>query len=117
MKECKAKFAGERPKVHPHKHVNQKKNHQNRKKPNEEQTMEDRKKMTSTPEKIKAKGRVINLSEHLWAIEGPLKTHRTKGERMKKESAKQREHWVAKSTETFDDNPLEFKEEGSPANR
>ena len=78
--------------------------------------MEDRKKMISTPEKIKAKGRVINLSEHTWAIEGPLKTHRTKGELMKKQSAKQRDHRVAKSTETFDDTPLEFKEEGSPAN-
>ena len=74
-------------------------------------------KMTSTPEKIKANGRVINLSEHTWAIEGPLKTNRTKGELMKKQSAKQREHWVAKSTETVDDNPLEFKREGSPANR
>ena len=79
--------------------------------------MEDRKKMTSTPEKIKAKGRVINLSEHTWGIEGLLKTHRTKGQLMKKQSNKQREHRVAKSTETFDDNPLEFKGEGSPANR
>ena len=51
MKECKAKLAGERPKVHPQKHVNQKKKHQNPKKPNEEQTMEDRKKITSTPER------------------------------------------------------------------
>ena len=98
MKECKAKLAGERAKVHPQKHVNQNRKRQNPKKPNEEQTMED-------------------LSEHKWAIEGPLKTHRTKGELMKKQSAKQREHWVAKSTETFDDNPLEFKGEGSPANR
>ena len=72
--------------------------------------------MEDAREKIKANGRVMNLSEHTWAIEGPLKTHRTKDQLMKKQSAKQRDHRVAKSTETFDDNPLEFKEEGSPAN-
>ena len=117
MKERKAKLAGERPRVHPQRHVNQKKNHQSPKKPNEEQTVEDHNKMTSTPEKIKANGRVITLSEHTWAVEGPSITHRTKAQLMKKQSAKQRERIVAKSTETFDDNPLEFKEDGSPANR
>ena len=61
MKECKAKLAGERPKVHPQKHVNQNRNRQNPKKPNEEQTIETLKKVTSTQEKIKANGRVINL--------------------------------------------------------
>ena len=67
--------------------------------------------------KIKANGRVIDLSEHTWAIEALKKRYGSKGQLMKKQSAKQRVHRVAKSSGTFDDNPLEFKEEGSPANR